>query len=377
MWSLEEDVLKKRNELNKQQHVQMFEVLRKQAQARHAQEVDEVLKRQEMMKMKMKRDGEEREREFLKDLKVEKRRRMLEFQENLKLKNTQDVKNPSSSPSSSSSETFGGHALSTERESIKKFERMERQDVEKKFQEHREMLMRRKEEFHGRCEDVIQELSANMMEREIRLEEDLNVKLTLEEERSRRERNFWRESVKKREEKLEEEFEKQLNRQHQFYFNVNKNNQDYNQRFFQHLSTDNRNVKSSKYNFYNNVGRLDDDGDIRLELDGRNTRQPQQQQHYFYTHPPQQQQQHHRQQPQPLVELEDFNDTNNLETNYLQQKERHNGSAHLYRSTPDFVTLWLNNDVTEDVNNNNGDDDDDDIGDFNFDEYANECSTVF
>lgn len=200
LWEMEERHLHEKHQLSKRQLKDIFFLQRHQMLVRHEKELEQVKRVNQQKEEELVKRQQIEKRQLPKRIRQEMKARELMFRESMRI-----------------STTHLPESQEDEKNKLRKFQENEkrRYEAEKRRaeQKHRHKL----EELQAASEATIKELEQLQNEKRKMLMEHETFKLKSQDEEYQREVREWKENLKPRKQKLEEEFEKQLNEQEQFY----------------------------------------------------------------------------------------------------------------------------------------------------------------
>lgn len=200
LWEMEERHLHEKHQLSKRQLKDIFFLQRHQMLVRHEKELEQVKRVNQQKEEELVKRQQVERRQLPKRIRQEMKARELMFRESMRI-----------------STTHLPDSQEDEKDKLKKFQENEkrRYEAEKRRaeQKHRHKL----EELQAASEATAKELEQLQNEKRKMLMEHETYKLKCQDEEYQREVRDWKDNLKPRKQKLEEEFEKQLNEQEQFY----------------------------------------------------------------------------------------------------------------------------------------------------------------
>ncbi|XP_042211775.1 serine/threonine-protein kinase 10-like isoform X3 [Homarus americanus] len=207
LWEMEERHLHEKHQLSKRQLKDIFFLQRHQMLLRHDKELEQVKRVNQHMEEELIKRQQIEKRQLPKRIRQEMKARELMFRESMRI---------------STSHLPDSHE--DEKNKLKKFQENEKRRYEAEKKRAEQKHQRKLEELQAASEYTVKELEQLQNEKRKMLMEHETNKLKSQDEEYQREVREWKENLKPRKQrthldyqKLEEEFEKQLNEQEQFY----------------------------------------------------------------------------------------------------------------------------------------------------------------
>ncbi|XP_066277844.1 serine/threonine-protein kinase 10-like isoform X1 [Branchiostoma lanceolatum] len=233
VWELEEKHLHERHQETKQHQKDQFFLQRQQLLKRHEKEIeqvnrinyreqDELVRRHTSEKRRLPKiqrsEGKVREQMFKKSLRISSMSTPQQDKEKLK-------QNPQDSVFKRSLRGVGGIVNQEEKQLMKQFQTQETKRMKAEQQRQEQKQTKQLEELRSRHDVTMQELQQMQNEKRHMLIEHETQKLKEIDEQHQRELREWREKLRPRKKKLEDEFQHQLQEQEQFYSMGHMNNE--------------------------------------------------------------------------------------------------------------------------------------------------------
>lgn len=200
LWEMEERHLHEKHQLSKRQLKDIFFLQRHQMLLRHEKELEQVKRVNQQKEEELIKRQQVEKRQLPKRIRQEMKARELMFRESMRI---------------STSHLPDSHE--DEKDKIRKFQENEKRRYEAEKKRAEQKHLRKLEELQAASEYTVKELEQLQNEKRKMLMEHETNKLKSQDEEYQRELREWKENLKPRKQKLEEEFEKQLNEQEQFY----------------------------------------------------------------------------------------------------------------------------------------------------------------
>ncbi|XP_071537474.1 serine/threonine-protein kinase 10 isoform X5 [Panulirus ornatus] len=200
LWEMEERHLHEKHQLAKRQLKDIFFLQRHQMLLRHEKELEQVKRVNQQKEEELIKRQQIEKRQLPKRIRQEMKARELMFRESMRI---------------STSHLPDSHE--DEKNKLRKFQENEKRRYEAEKKRAEQKHQRKLEELQAASEYTIKELEQLQNEKRKMLMEHETNKLKAQDEEYQREVREWKENLKPRKQKLEEEFEKQLNEQEQFY----------------------------------------------------------------------------------------------------------------------------------------------------------------
>lgn len=200
LWEMEERHLHEKHQLSKRQLKDIFFLQRHQMLLRHEKELEQVKRVNQQKEEELIKRQQVEKRQLPKRIRQEMKARELMFRESMRI---------------STSHLPDSHE--DEKNKIRKFQENEKRRYEAEKKRAEQKHQRKLEELQAASEYTVKELEQLQNEKRKMLMEHETNKLKSQDEEYQRELREWKENLKPRKQKLEEEFEKQLNEQEQFY----------------------------------------------------------------------------------------------------------------------------------------------------------------
>ncbi|XP_027236505.1 STE20-like serine/threonine-protein kinase isoform X11 [Penaeus vannamei] len=200
LWEMEERHLHEKHQLAKRQLKDIFFLQRHQMLLRHEKELEQVKRVNQQKEEELIKRQQIEKRQLPKRIRQEMKARELMFRESMRI-----------------STTHLPDSHDDEKDKIRKFQENEKRRYEAEKRRAEQKHKHKLEELQAASEYAIKELEQLQNEKRKMLMEHETYKLKSQDEEYQREVREWKENLKPRKQKLEEEFEKQLNEQEQFY----------------------------------------------------------------------------------------------------------------------------------------------------------------
>ncbi|KAK8741190.1 hypothetical protein OTU49_002550 [Cherax quadricarinatus] len=200
LWEMEERHLHEKHQLSKRQLKDIFFLQRHQMLLRHEKELEQVKRVNQQKEEELVKRQQIEKRQLPKRIRQEMKARELMFRESMRIS------------------TFHlPDSHEDEKNKLKKFQENEKRRYEAEKKRAEQKHQRKLEELQASSEYTVKELEQLQNEKRKMLMEHETNKLKSQDEEYQREVREWKDNLKPRKQKLEEEFEKQLNEQEQFY----------------------------------------------------------------------------------------------------------------------------------------------------------------
>uniref|UniRef100_A0A0P4W406 Protein kinase domain-containing protein n=1 Tax=Scylla olivacea TaxID=85551 RepID=A0A0P4W406_SCYOL len=200
LWEMEERHLHGKHQLSKKQLKDIFFLQRHQMLLRHEKELEQVKRVNQQKEEELIKRQQVEKRQLPKRIRQEMKARELMFRESMRI---------------STSHLPDSHE--DEKNKLRKFQENEKRRYEAEKKRAEQKHQRKLEELQAASEYTVKELEQLQNEKRKMLMEHETNKLKSQDEEYQRELREWKENLKPRKQKLEEEFERQLNEQEQFY----------------------------------------------------------------------------------------------------------------------------------------------------------------
>ncbi|CAL4058652.1 unnamed protein product, partial [Meganyctiphanes norvegica] len=200
LWEMEERHLHEKHQLAKRQLKDIFFLQRHQMLLRHEKELEQVKRMNEQKEDELVKRQQVERRALPKRIRQEMKAREMMFRESMRI---------------STSHLPDSHE--DEKDRLKKFQDGEKKRYEAEKKRAEQKHKRQLEELQAASEATSKELEQLQNEKRKMLMEHETYKLRCQDEEYQRELREWKANLKPRKQKLEEEFEKQLVEQEQFY----------------------------------------------------------------------------------------------------------------------------------------------------------------
>lgn len=200
LWEMEERHLHEKHQLSKRQLKDIFFLQRHQMLIRHEKELEQVKRVNQQKEEELVKRQQVEKRQLPKRIRQEMKARELMFRESMRI---------------STSHLPDSHE--DEKNKLRKFQENEKRRYEAEKRRAEQKHKHKLEELQAASEATIKELEQLQNEKRKMLMEHETYKLKSQDEEYQRDVREWKDNLKPRKQKLEEEFEKQLNEQEQFY----------------------------------------------------------------------------------------------------------------------------------------------------------------